>query len=157
MGWLVVDIDGKRIDATTDDFLRLSSLLLGAACLVAGLILAGRLGLLTGQRAVGMSLSGMTRMLLIIIGTAQVLYACGTLALFDTYVKQAVRTKADILAEATGRDFEYLIHKGVDIASLRGKDQALEQFLAANNELAWARLISPDGAAIASAGHIPDA
>ena len=157
VGWLVVDIDGKRIDATTDDFLRLSSLLLGAACLVAGLILAGRLGLLTGQRAVGMSLSGMTRMLLIIIGTAQVLYACGTLALFDTYVKQAVRTKADILAEATGRDFEYLIHKGVDIASLRGKDQALEQLLAANTELAGARLLSPDGAAIASAGQIPDA
>lgn len=157
VGWLVVDIDGKRIDATTDDFLRLSSLLLGAACLVAGLILAGRLGLLTGQRAVGMSLSGMTRMLLIIIGTAQLLYACGTLALFDTYVKQAVRTKADILAEATGRDFEYLIHKGVDIASLRGKDQALEQLLAANNELAGARLLSPDGVAIASAGHIPDA
>ena len=157
VGWLVVDIDGKRIDAATDDFLRLSSLLLGAACLVAGLILAGRLGLLTGQRAVGMSLSGMTKMLLIIIGTAQVLYACGTLALFDTYVKQAVRTKADILAEATGRDFEYLIHKGVDIASLRGKDQALEQLLAANNELAGARLITPDGAAIAAAGTVPDA
>ena len=157
VGWLVVDIDGKRIDATTDDFLRLSSLLLGAACLVAGLILAGRLGLLTGQRAVGMSLSGMTRMLLIIIGTAQVLYACGTLALFDTYVKQAVRTKADILAESTGRDFEYLIHKGVDIASLRGKDQALEQLLAANNELAGAQLITPDGAAIAAAGTVPDA
>ena len=157
VGWLVVDIDGKRIDATTDDFLRLSSLLLGAACLVAGLILAGRLGLLTGQRAVGMSLSGMTRMLLIIIGTAQVLYACGTLALFDTYVKQAVRTKAGILAEATGRDFEYLIHKGVDIASLRGKDQALEQLLAANNELAGAQLITPDGAAIAAAGTVPDA
>lgn len=157
VGWLVVDIDGKRIDAATDDFLRLSSLLLGAACLVAGLILAGRLGLLTGQRAVGMSLSGMTKMLLIIIGTAQVLYACGTLALFDTYVKQAVRTKADILAEATGRDFEYLIHKGVDIASLRGKDQALEQLLAANNELAGARLITPDGAAIAAAGTVPNA
>ena len=157
VGWLVVDIDGKRIDATTDDFLRLSSLLLGAACLVAGLILAGRLGLLTGQRAVGMSLSGMTRMLLIIIGTAQILYACGTLALFDTYVKQAVRTKAGILAEATGRDFEYLIHKGVDIASLRGKDQALEQLLAANNELAGAQLITPDGAAIAAAGTVPDA
>lgn len=157
VGWLVVDIDGKRIDAATDDFLRLSSMLLGAACLVAGLILAGRLGLLTGQRAVGMSLSGMTRMLLIIIGTAQVLYACGTLALFDTYVKQAVHTKADILAEATGRDFEYLIHKGVDIASLRGKDQALEQLLAANNELAGARLLTPEGTAIASAGHVPDA
>ena len=157
VGWLMVDIDGKRIDAATDDFLRLSSLLLGAACLVAGLILAGRLGLLTGQRAVGMSLSGMTKMLLIIIGTAQVLYACGTLALFDTYVKQAVRTKADILAEATGRDFEYLIHKGVDIASLRGKDQALEQLLAANNELAGAQLITPDGAAIAAAGTVPDA
>ena len=156
VGWLVVDIDGKRIDAATDDFLRLSSMLLAAACLVAGLILAGRLGLLTGQRAVGMSLSGMTKMLLIIIGTAQVLYACGTLALFDTYVKQAARTKADILAEATGRDFEYLIHKGVDIASLRGKDQALEQLLAANNELAGARLLLPDGSPIASAGHVPD-
>ena len=157
VGWLVIDIDGKRIDAATDDFLRLSSLLLGAACLVAGLILAGRLGLLTGQRAVGMSLSGMTRMLLVIIGTAQVLYACGTLALFDTYVKQAIRTKADILAEATGRDLEYLIHKGVDIASLRGKDQALEQLVAANNELAGASLRTADGATIASAGNVPDA
>lgn len=157
VGWLVVDIDGKRIDAATDDFLRLSSLLLGAACVVAGLILAGRLGLLTGQRAVGTSLSGMTKMLLVIIGTAQVLYACGTLALFDTYVKQAVRTKADILAEATGRDFEYLIHKGVDIASLRGKDQALEQMLAANSELAGAKLVTSDGATVASAGYVPDA
>ena len=157
VGWLVVDIDGKRIDAATDDFLRLSSLLLGAACLVAGLILAGRLGLLTGQSAVGTSLSGMTKVLLVIIGAAQVLYACGTLALFDTYVKQAVRTKADILAESTGRDFEYLIHKGVDIASLRGKDQALEQLLAANSELAGAKLLTPEGATIASAGHVPNA
>ncbi|WP_374289827.1 MFS transporter [Desulfovibrio desulfuricans] len=157
VGWLVLDIDGKRINAATEDFLRLSSLLLAAACIVVGLILAGRLGLLTGQRAVGTSLSGMTRMLLVIIGTAQLLYACGTLALFDTYVKQAVRTKADILAEATGRDFEYLIHKGVDIASLRGKDQALEQLLTANSELAGATLLSPDGAVIASAGHVPDA
>ena len=68
-----------------------------------------------------------------------------------------MRTKADILAEATGRDFEYLIHKGVDIASLRGKDQALEQLLASNNELAGARLITPDGAAIAAAGTVPNA
>ena len=157
VGWLVVDIDGKRINAATENFLRLSSLLLAAACLVVGLILAGRLGLLTGQQAVGTSLSSMTRMLLVIIGTAQVLYACGTLALFDTYVKQAIRTKADILADATGRDFEYLIHKGVDIASLRGTDQALAQLLAANNELAGVRLLTPEGTAIASAGQTSDA
>ncbi|MDD3682787.1 MFS transporter [Desulfovibrio desulfuricans] len=156
VGHLLVDIDGKPINAATEDFLRLSSLLLAAACLVAGLILAGRLGLLTGQRAVGTSLSGMTRMLLVIIGTSQLLYACGTLVLFDTFVKQAVRTKADILAEGTGRDFEYLIHKGVDIASLRGKDQALEQLLAANSELAGAQLLTPEGKAVASAGHVPD-
>ena len=156
VGQLLVDIDGKPINAATEDFLRLSSLLLAAACLVAGLILAGRLGLLTGQRAVGTSLSGMTRMLLVIIGTSQLLYACGTLVLFDTFVKQAVRTKADILAEGTGRDFEYLIHKGVDIASLRGKDQALEQLLAANSELAGAQLLTPEGKSVASAGHVPD-
>ena len=156
VGHLLVDIDGKPINAATEDFLRLSSLLLAAACLVAGLILAGRLGLLTGQRAVGTSLSGMTRMLLVIIGTSQLLYACGTLVLFDTFVKQAVRTKADILAEGTGRDFEYLIHKGVDIASLRGKDQALEQLLAANSELAGALLLTPEGKAVASAGNVPD-
>ena len=156
VGHLLVDIDGKPINAATEDFLRLSSLLLAAACLVAGLILAGRLGLLTGQRAVGTSLSGMTRMLLVIIGTSQLLYACGTLVLFDTFVKQAVRTKADILAEGTGRDFEYLIHKGVDIASLRGKDQALEQLLAANSELAGAQLLTSEGKAVASAGHVPD-
>ena len=98
----------------------------------------------------------MTRMLLVIIGTSQLLYACGTLVLFDTFVKQAVRTKADILAEGTGRDFEYLIHKGVDIASLRGKDQALEQLLAANSELAGAQLLTPEGKSVASAGHVPD-
>ena len=126
VGQLLVDIDSKRITAVTEDFLRMSSLLLAAACVVAGLILAGRLGLLTRQRSVGTSLSGMGRMLLVIIGVAQLIYACGTLALFDSFVKQAIRTKADILAEATGRDFEYLIHKGVDIASLRGKDQVLE-------------------------------
>lgn len=156
VGHLLVDIDGKPINAATEDFLRLSCLLLAAACLVAGLILAGRLGLLTGQRAVGTSLSGMTRMLLVIIGTSQLLYACGTLVLFDTFVKQAIRTKADILAEGTGRDFEYLIHKGVDIASLRGKDQALEQLLAANSELAGAQLLTPEGKAVASAGNVPD-
>ena len=156
VGSLLVEIDGKYINAATEDFLRLSSLLLAAACLVAGLILAGRLGLLTGQRTVDTSLSGMTRMLLVIIGASQLLYACGTLALFDTFVKQAIRTKADILAEATGRDFEYLIHKGVDITSLRGKDQALEQLLAANSELAGAQLLTPEGAAVASAGHVPD-
>jgi len=156
VGHLLVDIDGKPINAATEDFLRLSCLLLAAACLVAGLILAGRLGLLTGQRAVGTSLSGMTRMLLVIIGTSQLLYACGTLVLFDTFVKQAIRTKADILAEGTGRDFEYLIHKGVDIASLRGKDQALEQLLAANSELAGAQLLTPEGNAVASAGNVPD-
>ena len=156
VGHLLVDIDGKPINAATEDFLRLSSLLLAAACLVAGLILAGRLGLLTGQRAVGTSLSGMTRMLLVIIGTSQLLYACGTLVLFDTFVKQAIRTKADILAEGTGRDFEYLIHKGVDIASLRGKDQALEQLIAANSELAGAQLLTPEGTAVASAGNVPD-
>lgn len=156
VGHLLVDIDSKPINAATEDFLRLSSLLLAAACLVVGLILAGRLGLLTGQRAVGTSLSGMTRMLLVIIGTSQLLYACGTLVLFDTYVKQAIRTKADILAEGTGRDFEYLIHKGVDIASLRGKDQALEQLLAANSELAGAQLLAPEGTVVAFAGHVPD-
>ena len=156
VGHLLVDIDSKPINAATEDFLRLSSLLLAAACLVVGLILAGRLGLLTGQRAVGTSLSGMTRMLLVIIGTSQLLYACGTLVLFDTYVKQAIRTKADILAEGTGRDFEYLIHKGVDIASLRGKDQAFEQLLAANSELAGAQLLAPEGTVVAFAGHVPD-
>lgn len=155
-GQLLVDIDSKRITAVTEDFLRLSSLLLAAACVVAGLILAGRLGLLTGQRTVGTSLSGMGRMLLVIIGVAQLIYACGTLALFDSFVKQAIRTKADILAEATGRDFEYLIHKGVDIASLRGKDQVLEQLLSTNSEFAGAQLLTPRGAVIASAGQTPD-
>ena len=155
-GQLLVDIDSKRITAVTEDFLRLSSLLLAAACVVAGLILAGRLGLLTEQRTVGTSLSGMGRMLLVIIGVAQLIYACGTLALFDSFVKQAICTKAEILAEATGRDFEYLIHKGVDIASLRGKDQVLEQLLSTNSELAGAQLLTPRGAVVASAGQAPD-
>ena len=156
VGQVVMDIDPALINAATQDYLRWSSVMLAGACLVVGLILAGRLGLLTATRGEQISLGGMTKMLLAIIGLTQLLYCCGTLALFDTFIKQAMRTKADILAEATGRDFEYLIHKGVDISRLRGKEQALAQLLDANKELAGVALLSPDGREIAVAGHVPD-
>lgn len=156
-GHVFMDIDPALINAATRDYLRWSALMLAGACLVAGLILAGRLGLLTTARAERIDLGGMTKMLLVVIGLAQLLYCCGTLALFDTFIKQAMRTKADILAEATGRDFEYLIHKGIDVPHLRGKEQALARLLAANPELAGAALLDPDGKEIAIAGHVPDA
>ena len=154
-GWVVMQVDGYRIAASTGAFLRWSCLLLAMACIGVGLILAARMGLLSraGERP-HIRLGSLGRLLLITIGGAQAAYSLGTLVLFDTFVTDAVRSKVEIMAQGVQRDFEYLIYKGVDVINLKGKDQVLEQIVASNGELAGAALNDPDGRTLALAGHL---
>lgn len=163
-GWVAMEVASAQVDAATRDFLRWSGFLMLATCLAVALILPGWLGLLTGTADARARLHAtLGRLLLVVVGGAQLAYSCGALALFDGFVERAVRTKAAILAQSVGRDFEYLIHKGVDVAQLKGKDQLLAQLVADNEELRGAALLTPDGVPLATAGspsngrYAPDA
>ncbi|MEG6506091.1 MFS transporter [Nitratidesulfovibrio sp. 1201_IL3209] len=152
-GWVAMEVASAQVDAATRDFLRWSGFLMLATCLAVALILPGWLGLLTGTAEARARLHAtLGRLLLVVVGGTQLAYSCGTLALFDGFVERAVRTKAAILAQSVGRDFEYLIHKGVDVAQLKGKEQLLAQLVADNEELRGAALLSPDGVPLATAG-----
>lgn len=151
VGRMTMVVDAAQVDAVKKDFLRWSLALLAVACVVVGVILNGRLGSESGQRR------SLGRLLLVVVGGTQLVYACGTLALFDAFVRQAATTKAEILAQTVERDFEYLIHKGVDVVRLKGKEQALTQLVAANRDLAGAALLAPDGAVLAQVGTLPEA
>ncbi|SBV93033.1 Major Facilitator Superfamily protein [uncultured Alphaproteobacteria bacterium] len=156
VGRLTIVVDAREIDSVKDNFLRWSLALLAAACLVVGIVLHGRLES-ASARGDGSPRHGLGRLLLVIVGGTQVLYSCGTLALFDGFVGDIATTKADILAQTVERDFEYLIHKGVDVVHLKGKEQALAQLVAANRDLAGAALLAPDGTLLAQAGDLPSA
>ena len=153
-GWVAMEIESAQVDAATRGFLHWSGFLVLGACIVVGLILPGWLGLLTGTAEARTRLhASLGRLLLVIVGGTQLAYSCGALVLFDGFVEQAVRTKAAILAQSVGRDFEYLIHKGVDVAHLKGKEQLLAQLVADNEELRGAALLAPDGSVLAAVGR----
>ena len=153
-GWVAMEIESAQVDAATRSFLRWSGFLVLGACIVVGLILPGWLGLLTGTAEARTRLhASLGRLLLVIVGGTQLAYSCGALVLFDGFVEQTVRTKAAILAQSVGRDVEYLIHKGVDVTQLKGKEQLLAQLVADNEELRGAALLAPDGTPLAAAGR----
>lgn len=157
-GWVAMEVANEQVDAPTKGFLRWSFILMLATCTVVGLILTGWLGLLTSTEDARNNLHRtLGKLLLILIGGTQLVYSCGTLILFDSFVEQAVRTKASILAQSVERDFEYLIHKGMDVSRLKGKDLLLEQLVKNNEELKGAELLSPDGTILTSVGSLPDA
>ncbi len=157
-GWVAMEVAGGQIDAAAHSFLRWSASLALAACVVVGLILTGWLGLLTDTEEARARLHGtLGKLLLILIGGTQLAYSCGTLVLFDSFVKETVRTKTVILAQSVKRDVEYLIHKGVDVTHLKGTEHLLERLVADNKELRGAELTTPDGTVLISAGEIPAA
>ncbi|WBF66265.1 MFS transporter [Desulfovibrio subterraneus] len=152
-GWLAMEISAEQVDRAAGSFLHWSLGLALGACIVVTLILTGWLGMLTGTDENRSSLhTSLGRLLLVLIGGTQLAYSAGTLVLFDSFVEQAVRTKTEIIATSIKRDFEYLIHKGVDVVTLRGKDQLLQQVVEATPELKGAYLVTPDGKTVASAG-----
>lgn len=152
-GWIAIEVANKMVDAGVKSFLGWSYLLLPAACLIAGLILTGWLTLFTSSVDYRANLhSSLSKLLLIIIGGTQLAYACGTLVLFNSFVEQAVRKKAGILAQAVERDFEYLLQKDLDVTRLHGKQQLLQKLVDGNEELQGAQLLRPDGTVLSSAG-----
>lgn len=152
-GWLAMEISADQVNRAAGSFLHWSLGLALGACVVVTLILTGWLGMLTGTDEHRSSLhTSLGRLLLVLIGGTQLAYSAGTLVLFDSFVEQAVRTKTEIIATSIKRDFEYLIHKGVDVVTLRGKDQLLQQVVEATPELKGAYLVTPDGKTVASAG-----
>ena len=157
-GWVAMEVTGAQVDAAARDFLRWSGFLMLGTCLAVALILPGWLGLLTGTAEARARLHvTLGRLLLVVVGGTQLAYSCGALVLFDGFVERAVRTKAAILAQSVGRDFEYLIHKGVDVAHLKGNEQLLSQLVADNEELRGAALLRPDGAPLIEVGGTPRA
>jgi MFS family permease len=152
-GWLAMEISADQVNRAAGSFLHWSLGLALGACVVVTLILTGWLGMLTGTDEHRNSLhTSLGRLLLVLIGGTQLAYSAGTLVLFDSFVEQAVRTKTEIIATSIKRDFEYLIHKGVDVVTLRGKDQLLQQVVEATPELKGAYLVTQDGKTVASAG-----
>lgn len=153
VGWVAMEVASAQVDAAARDFLRWSGLLMLGTCLAVALILPGWLGLFTGTAEARARLHGtLGTLLLVVVGGTQLAYSCGTLVLFDGFVERAVRTKAAILAQSVGRDFEYLIHKGVDVAHLKGNEQLLTQLVADNEELRGAALLRPDGVPLVTVG-----
>ncbi len=157
-GWVALEVAKQQIKASVRSFLHWLFLLLAAACLIAGLILTGWLALFTSTRVHRSRLhSILGKLLIVVIGGTQLAYSCGTLVLFDSFVEQAMRTKAEILAQSAERDFEYLIQKDIDVVRLKGKKKVLEQLVADNAELQGAELLAPDGSSIAAVGsRAPD-
>ena len=156
-GWIAIEVDQKRVEAATHDFMRWSSILLLATCLAVGMALTGWLSSFTATPQARAKLhTSLAKLLLILVGGAQLVYSCTSLVIFDSFVEQTMRTKTAILAQSVERDFEYLIHKGVDVVQLKGKQQLLERLVENNEEILGADLVSPDGTTITEAGHIAD-
>jgi predicted MFS family arabinose efflux permease len=74
------------------------------------------------------------------------------LTLFDSFLRQAVRDKTELAAHFIKRDFEYLVHKGVDVRGLPGGKELLVRIVETHPELGGASLTTPEGEVLAAAG-----
>lgn len=157
VGGVALEVAASRITAATQGFIRWAVALLALACLVAGATLAAWIGLLTStpeaRSRLGRSL-GMT--LLVLIGGMQIAYSAAMLSLFDSFLQNAMRDKAALAARFLKRDFEYIVHKGVDVRGLQGGKELLERIVGDHPELSGASLSTPDGVKVASAGKTDD-
>ena len=154
VGGVALEITATQIKAATRGFMHWAVALLVLACIVAGVTLSAWIGLLTStaesRKNLGRSLGAV---LLVLIGSIQVAYSAGMLSLFDSFLHNAMRDKSALTARFIKRDFEYIIHKGVDVQALPGTEALLEQTVAAHPELSGALLSTTDGMTIASAGQ----
>ncbi len=156
-GGVALEIAATRIESATQGFMRWAAALLALACIVAGVTLSAWIGLLTGtpeaRRNLGRSLG---IVMLVLIGGMQIAYSAAMLSLFDSFLQSAMRDKAALAARFIKRDFEHIIHKGVDVRALQGGEALLERIVGAHPELCGATLSTPEGVTIASAGRADD-
>jgi len=156
-GGVALEIAAKEAQAATTGFVRWAMALLAAVCVGVCAILAAWIGLLTGtaeaRARLGRSLG---ILLLVLIGGTQLAYSTAMLSLFDSFLHKAVRDKTELAAHFIKRDFEYIVHKGVDVRSLTGSEELLRRIVETHPELGGASLVAPDGAVLASAGRLDD-
>ncbi|WP_174410168.1 MFS transporter [Desulfovibrio psychrotolerans] len=154
-GGLALDIDRSHVDSVTDGFSRWAALLLVVACAAVCVTLAGWIWLLTATPEARARLQkSLSLLLLVLIGGTQLAYSLAMVTLFDSFMEHAVREKVDMAARFIKRDFEYIIHKGVDVRSIRGGEALLARIVEAHAEVAGAEMVLPDGTMLASAGDI---
>jgi predicted MFS family arabinose efflux permease len=154
-GAVALEIAAKEVEAATTGFVRWAVALLAAACVAVCVTLAAWIGLLTGtpeaRARLGRSLSVL---LLVLIGGTQLAYSTAMLSLFDSFLQKAVRDKTELAAHFIKRDFEYIVHKGVDVRTLTGGEELLTRIVEKHPELGGASLVTPDGAVLASTGRL---
>ncbi len=154
-GGLALDIDRRHVDSVTEGFSRWAALLLVAACVAVCVTLAGWIWLLTATPEARARLrKSLSLLLLVLIGGTQLAYSLAMVTLFDSFMEHAVREKVDMAARFIKRDFEYIIHKGVDVRSIRGGEALLARIVETHAEVAGAEMVLPDGTMLASAGNI---
>lgn len=153
VGGVALEIDAAQVEASTTGFVRWAMALLAAACVGVCVILAAWIGLLTGTPEARARLSRtLGVLLLVLIGGTQLAYSTAMLTLFDSFLQQAVRDKTELAAHFIKRDFEYIVHKGVDVRGLAGGKELLVRIVETHPELGGASLTTPEGEVLAAAG-----
>ena len=153
VGGVALEIDATQVEASTTGFVRWAMALLVAACVAVCLILAAWIGLLTGTPEARARLSRtLGVLLLVLIGGTQLAYSTAMLTLFDSFLRQAVRDKTELAAHFIKRDFEYIVHKGVDVRGLTGGKELLVRIVKTHPDLGGASLTTPEGEVLAAAG-----
>ncbi len=153
VGGVGLDVSRDVVDAATRGFVRWIMLLLVAACVLAGMLLAAWIGLLTATpEARGQLHRTLGRALVVLVGGTQLAYSGATLMLFGSFLEQAVHTKATVVAQAVQGDFEYLVHKGVRVTTLKGGEMLMHTLVDRHPELQGAELSTPGGEMVAGAG-----
>lgn len=154
-GAVALDVDKSRVDAATTGFARWAMALLAAAGVAVCVALAGWIGLMTATPEARARLEkSLSVLLMVLVGGTQLACSAGMLVLFQSFMEQAVRDKARLAAHFVQRDFEYIIHKGVDARTLTGGNELLGRIVAAHPELGGAALVTPGGTVLAEAGNI---
>lgn len=155
VGGVALEVASSTVEAATTNFVRWASALLALASVAAGLVLAAWIGLLTEtpesrsrlDRSLGI-------LLLVLIGGTQLAYSAATLSLFESFLQKTVADKARLAAHFVKRDFEYIVHKGVDVRSLQGGEALLARIVEAHPELGGASLTTPEGDVLSAAGRL---
>lgn len=155
VGGIALEISRERIGSATRSFMHWALVLLGVACVVVCISLTGWIGLMT-VNADSRARFGKPFFILlfVLIGGTQLAYSGAMLTLFHSFMEQTIRDKAGFTAHFIKRDFEYIIHKGVDVCSLKGEEALLDRIVTMHPELGAASLVTPEGRIVASAGRL---
>lgn len=155
VGGVALEITREKIGAVTSGFMHWALLLLGVSCVMICVSLTGWIGMMTATPKSRARFSrSLSILLFVLIGGTQLAYSGVMLTLFHSFMEQTLRDNAGFTAHFIKRDFEYIVHKGVDVRSLKESRALLDPIVAMHPELSGASLVIPDGHVVASAGRV---